>query len=149
MIFTGYFGKVKEYTDRHLKLVSIANSTIRTTERYKIFKFPSLAPGSWIYNWKSSLKNGRSLDKAKNDYINNYYTKCLNGITPKNLFDSLYNFTDGYDAILLCYEKPPIQMQLEGIIKLDWLEAGTSFCHRHLVADFLRDGGYECREYVL
>ena len=46
------------------------------------------------------------------------------------LIDTVYylNGTD-MDIALVCYEKP------------------GDFCHRHLVAEWLRENGYDCEEY--
>jgi hypothetical protein len=149
MIYTGYFSKLKVYRDAHLKLISIANYSPPVSGDLATMKYFPLVPGNWIYPWKNDLKNRSDLGKAKLEYINTYYTKCLNKFTPRELFKKICDFTGAVDIILLCYEAPPKQMEPDGIIDLGWLAAGKSFCHRHLVADFLRMGGYRCQEYCI
>jgi len=111
-------------------------------------KFEPLAPGNWIYSWKQDLHNRSDIGKAKIEYITTYFTKYLNLFTPKTLYEAISEFTKDEDAVLLCYEHPPSQMGPDGIVNLSWLTAGKTFCHRHLVADFLRRGGYRCIEYI-
>jgi uncharacterized protein (DUF488 family) len=149
MIYTGYFAKIKQYRDMHLKLVSIANHSIHTFGDLATIKFIPLVPGYWIYPWKNDLHNRSDLGKAKLEYIEIYYTKCLNKFTPEKLFEEINSFTKSTDTILLCYEAPPKDMGSNGIIDLGKLEAGKDFCHRHLVSDFLRRGGLPCQEIVL
>jgi len=150
MIFTGYFAKADHYVEHGLKLVSIANSSPAfASPKLAAVKFKSLVPGNWVYRWKNDLKDCTSLDKAKLDYIEAYFTQCLNFFNPDKLSSDLTAISNRKDVILLCYEKPPEQMKSDGLVDLDWLEAGKSFCHRHLVAAFLREGGYECREYAI
>jgi hypothetical protein len=146
MLYTGYFAKAKQYVDAHLRLISIANRTIPNT--LAVVDFKPLAPGDWIYVWKQDLHNRSDFGKAKLEYLRRYY-KTLHKYGPRNLFKELNEFTNSEDAVLLCYEAPPEQMGPDGIVDLSWLEAGKSFCHRHIVSDFLRSGGYDCKEYVV
>jgi hypothetical protein len=69
---------------------------------------------------------------------NDYYIKCFNDQVLSTL-NAVRVVTDLYhlagrapcsgDIALVCYEKP------------------TDFCHRHLVATWLRHHGYECKEF--
>jgi hypothetical protein len=147
LLFTGYFAKIKFYRDAHLKPISIANQDPPWEKSQQ--RFIPLVPGNWIYSWKRDLHNRSDLGKAKIEYINTYFTKCLNSFTPQKLYEAIAEFTEDEDAILLCYETPPNQMGADGIVDLSWLTAGKSFCHRHLIADFLRRGGYNCIEYAV
>ena len=75
----------------------------------------------------------------KNNHDDDYYTKCfyeqvLAGLDPGNIVSQLYELAtivnpNMTDICLMCYEKP------------------TSFCHRHLVADWLTANGFTCKEY--
>lgn len=149
MICTGYFAKLEEYALHGFQLISIANTNINKIGKLVIKKFKPLIPGNWIFNWKNDLKNRNDLGRAKIEYVNTYYSKCLSKFTPEDLVKDLLAFSNNHDAILLCYEKTPVDTPSNGIVALSQLEAGTSFCHRHLVSDFLRQAGYECREYIL
>jgi hypothetical protein len=149
MIYTGYFSRLKVYRDSHLKLISIANHSPSTSGDLSMIKFSPLIPGNWIYSWKNDLKNQPDIGRAKQEYINMYHTECLNKFESGKLFKEINDFAKAIDIVLLCYEAPPKQMGPDGIVDLSWLEAGRSFCHRHIVADFLRQGGYLCQEYCI
>lgn len=47
-----------------------------------------------------------------------------------DVVNALYNLSGGIDVALVCYERP------------------QDFCHRHIVADWLRSNGIECNEYI-
>jgi hypothetical protein len=149
MIYTGYFSRLKMYRDFHLKLISIANHSPFTSGDLSTIKFLPLTPGSWIYSWKNDFKNRPDISRAKQEYINMYYREYLNKFDPDKLFKEINDFAKAIDIVLLCYEAPPKQMGPDGIIDLGWLEVGRAFCHRHIVADFLRQGGYPCQEYCI
>jgi hypothetical protein len=149
MLYTGYFARLKKYAECGLLPISIANIHPVRSYGKRMAEFKPLVPGEWIYPWKKSLKNGTDLDKAKTEYAETYYTKCLGKFTPERLFADLCAFSSRRDAVLLCYEKPPEQTGADGIVNLDWLKAGASFCHRHLVSEFLRRGGFDCREFII
>jgi hypothetical protein len=149
MIYTGYFAKLKKYAQCGLQLVSIANVHPSISYGARMAEFKLLVPSKWIYPWKKSLKNRTDLDRAKIEYAEAYYAECLYNFTPEKLFNYLNIFNSRRDTVLLCYEKPPEQMGSDGIVNLDWLKAGSSFCHRHLVSDFLRRGGFDCREFIV
>jgi hypothetical protein len=149
MIYTGYFAKIKQYRGVHLNIISIANGNPLFSKGLVTIKFAPLVPGDWIYSWKNDLRNRSDFVRAKLEYINTYYTKCLNRYTPKMLFEEINAFVNAEDSILLCYEAPPKDMKSDGIVDLGELEAGKDFCHRHIVSDFLRQGGLPCQEMVL
>jgi hypothetical protein len=149
MIYTGYFARIKQYRDMHLKLISIANTNPVFSDNSGIIKFYPLVPGNWIYPWKNDLHNRSDLGRAKLEYIDTYYTKCLNKYTPHKLFKEINLFANSENVILLCYEAPPNHIGLDGIVDLEKLEAGKNFCHRHIVSDFLRSGGFQCQEILL
>ena len=66
------------------------------------------------------------LDYKKNSdtkkYIHDYCFHVLSRIDPHEVYEYLDN------KILLCYEKP------------------EDFCHRHIVANWFKTYGYECKE---
>lgn len=64
--------------------------------------------------WKSQREELSFLDNTKY-YINEYYNKVLKELNPNQVYDLL----DG--AILLCYEE------------------SEEFCHRHIVASWLKE----------
>ena len=82
-------------------------------------RYPNLAPSNELLNWwKSSSKEFL----AQFFYSTKYYTDVLDKLDVHKVAKEL----DG--KVLLCFEKP------------------SDFCHRHIVAKWLRDNGYECEE---
>lgn len=79
----------------------------RAPNWYKGREYKKLAPRYWL------LMKYKE-DRDKKFYTAYYYEEILNKLDPQKVFDEL-----GKDAILLCWEK-----------------SGT-FCHRHIVADWL------------
>lgn len=75
---------------------------------YKGRQYTKLAPPTWLL---THYKN--SGDKYY--YIEHYYSNVLNKLNPQEIYNEL-----GENTVLLCYEK------------------SDGFCHRHLVADWLK-----------
>lgn len=93
----------------------------------------SLVKPEWF---KESIENYPDLYPTREmlqefDYsgnVNNYiksYSEILSKLNPEKVYRDLDN------KIILCYEKP------------------TDFCHRHLIAIWLNQNGFECREFNL
>lgn len=61
-------------------------------------------------------------DNNESVYVNRYYEEVLRKLNPKEVAEDL----DG--CTLLCYEKP------------------ENFCHRFIVAEWLKFYGFDCRE---
>jgi hypothetical protein len=70
-------------------------------------EYKKLAPKFWFF---MKYKN----DGDKDFYTEQYYKEVLSRLDPKQVYEEL-----GENAVLLCYERP------------------NSFCHRHIVADWL------------
>lgn len=69
-------------------------------------------------------------------YIEHFNKEVLKPLNPSDIIKELMLMAHNYKnlncaphIILLCYEKP------------------TDFCHRHLVAQWLIENGFECQEY--
>ena len=72
--------------------------------------------------------------KWKENHDNDYYIKCfneqvLNKLDVLEVIRNLFDMANGQDICLICYEKP------------------TDFCHRHLVAEWLRKYDFKCKEW--
>jgi len=102
-----------------------------------------LAPGIWFYTLKRQILL-RPLDDIKAEYIDKYITHILNK-SAKEIYDCIYDISHGQDCTLLCYEEPLKEKEPD----IDKLVFGTTFCHRHLIAKYLREAGYESYEYIL
>ena len=123
MIYTSYFANIKSLPS-HITPISICG---KAPESWKGLQYKKLAPKyDFFMEWK---KNGD----------NDYYIKCfkeqvLDKLNPMDVIADLarldYDFNiDKSDICLICYEKP------------------EEFCHRHLVADWLNEHGFECKEW--
>ena len=118
MIYTSYFAKLK-YLLKDIVPIYIC---VKCPEWYKGIQYKVLAPKyKFFMEWK---KNG------DNDYyIEHFQKEVLDTLEVENVINRLYELSEGKDICLLCYEKP------------------NDFCHRHLVANWLKENKIECEEY--
>lgn len=132
MIFTSYFDKIKKFPKNVIPIAICA----KVPEWYTGLRYPKLAPK---YD---------ALMKYKGDHNEADYIECFNNTTLDELdivtvlaelqirLDIFYGIKlDGailddpdWHIALICYEKP------------------SDFCHRHLVAEWFRKYGIDCRE---
>ena len=113
-MLTGYFARLKDYQKINLTPISIA---AKAPIWYKGAEYKKLAP-KWSFY--SEWKNGSH--KGDNDYYTKHFKEeVLDKLDPEQVLRELEGFSGVSEdnIILLCYEK-----------------TGT-FCHRHLVADWL------------
>ena len=125
MIYTSYFAKLKALPDNVIP-VSICG---KAPEWYKGLQYKKVAPKyGFFMEWKQN-------------HDNDYYIKCFKEqvldtldvstvvADLKRIVGTVENGEDK-DIALICYEKP------------------SDFCHRHLVAEWLKQNGVPCEEYV-
>ena len=121
MIYTSYFAKLKSLPDNIIP-ISICS---RAPEWYKGLQYKKLAPKyDFFMKWKEN-------------HDNDYYIKCFNEqvLDRLNVAEVVLELSQVLlsagksDICLICYEKP------------------TDFCHRHLVAKWLNDNGFKCKEW--
>ena len=124
MIYTSYFAKLKSLPNNIIP-ISICG---KAPDWYKGLQYKKLAPKyDFFMKWKEN-------------HDNDYYIKCFNEQVLDKLdiltvVRDLIDLTSANESIvgknfcLICYEKP------------------SDFCHRHLVADWLNENGFECEEY--
>lgn len=120
MIYTSYFAKLKSLPEDVVPISICA----KAPDWYKGLQYKKLAPKyEFFMQWKKN-----------ND--NDYYIRCfkeqvINLLDVNAVVKELKNLVgdDSRDICLICYEKP------------------ADFCHRHLVADWLNENGFECKEY--
>ena len=121
MIYTSYFGKLKSLPD-NIVPISICG---KAPNWYKGLEYKKLAPKyDFFMKWKEN-------------HDNDYYIKCYNEqvLDELNVSDvivelnNMINYDTNKDIALICYEKP------------------GDFCHRHLVADWLKQHGLDCKEF--
>ena len=117
MLYTGYFAKLKQYEEKGLIPIAICG---KSPDWYKGLKYKKLAPHKdWFIEWKE-------YNKSNAWYIEKYYRTVLNIQDKDTVIKELTDLAKNKDVVLLCYEKP------------------TDFCHRHLVASWLKIEEYNC-----
>ena len=119
MIYTGRFVEIENYERIGFVPVSIAG---KTPDYYEGIQFKVLAPK---YDW---WKKWHDEHLSNEWYKEKYQETVLNKLNPKVIANRLQQF--GENVILLCHEQP------------------EEFCHRQLVADWLREGGVPVYEYT-
>ena len=116
MIYTSYFSS-KKYNKE--KAISIS----RWNKFWDGPVYPLLAPSeTLLFWWKDLPEHARQLEECKKQYTDAYYKETLAQLNPHWVAQALEG------KVLLCYEK------------------SEDFCHRHLVAEWLRSYGYEVKE---
>lgn len=123
MIYTSYFAQLRNLPN-NIVPISICG---KAPKWYDGLQYKKLAPKyDFFMEWKKN-------------HNNDYYIKCfkeqvLDKLDATNVILDLSRLVYGFnvgenDIALICYEKP------------------SDFCHRHLVAQWLRDGGFKCKEW--
>lgn len=118
MIYTSYFAKLK-YLPKDIVPISICG---KCPEWYEGIQYKVLAPKyKFFMEWKKNKDNDY--------YIEHFQKEVLDTLEVETVINRLYELSEGKDICLLCYEKP------------------NDFCHRHLVANWLKENKIECEEY--
>lgn len=124
MIYTSYFAKLKELENHNIIPISICG---KAPDWYMGLQYKKLAPKyGFFVEWKKNHDNDY--------YIEHFKTEVLDKLDATGVildFSRLiYSFNIGEsDICLICYEKP------------------SDFCHRHLVAEWLNQNGFQCEEW--
>ena len=124
MIYTTYFAKLKKLPKDVIPISICA----KPPAGYQGPSYRALAPKYDFYSqWK--------LNKDNDYFTCCYNERVLKELNPARVVAELYAQVgkapcDG-DIALVCYEK------------------SADFCHRHLVAGWLRNNGYPCKELLL
>ena len=114
---TSYFGRAnsKAFKDRGLRFVSVARSARYFTGE----SYPDLFP-----TWQMINLAREEWDKGNNQEVIDKYEKMYRRQVLDKL-DPVKVYEDLEDAVILCHES------------IDKIEAGTDFCHRHMIAKWL------------
>ena len=116
MIYTSYFSS-RKYDPK------LGVSISRWNTFWKGAVCLDLAPSELLLSWWKSLPGDiQLLADVQEQYKRAYKEETLNQLNPVEVAAHL----DG--KVLLCFEK------------------STDFCHRHLVAEWLRTAGFDCEE---
>lgn len=122
MIYTGYFAQLRNIPQNIIPISICA----QVPKWYTGLQHKKLAPKYGFFTeWKKNQDNDY--------YIEHYNKEVLSGLNANDIVSELYGLlpeeSKGLDIVLVCYEK------------------STDFCHRHLVADWLRQNGIACAEW--
>ena len=126
MIYTTYFAQLRKLP-KNIIPISICG---KCPDWFSGIQYKKLAPKyDFFQEWKKDHDNDK--------YIRNFDAKVLSRLRASDVVNELYqlagiaeNSKSEYNIALVCYEKP------------------NDFCHRHLVADWLRKNGYDTQEYM-
>ncbi len=123
MIYTSYFAKLKELEKYDIIPIAIC---AKAPDWYKGLQYKKLAPKyGFFMEWKKNHDNDY--------YIEHFQAEVLDKLKVANTVQELlYRIPNWYEVenfALICYEKP------------------SDFCHRHLVAEWLNQNGYRCKEW--
>ncbi|MBQ8302793.1 MAG: DUF488 family protein [Clostridia bacterium] len=118
-IYTTYFSNVRNLS-ANIVPISISG---KAPIGWKGLQYKKLAPKySFFSIWKETQDNDY--------YIEHYNSEVLEKLSVDNVVNELITLAECSDTIaLVCYESP------------------EKFCHRHLVAKWLSQNGYEVEEY--
>ena len=116
MIYTSYFASKKYNKDQG---ISIARYNKFWQGESYLELFPNAQLLAW---WKSLTKEAQETEECQQQYFEAYKQETLSKLDPHKIAKDLEG------RILLCYEK------------------SSDFCHRHIVAAWLRHYGYEAEE---
>lgn len=121
MIYTSYFSKLK-------KLAADSKDCVAITLGGSFWQgdfCPELAPTNRILAWWKSLSKEEQLNpKNQVIYEKLYRRDVLSHLDVHQMYNNLN------DKILLCFEKT------------------GAFCHRHIVAKWFKENGYEAEEII-
>ena len=118
MIYTTYFANLQNLPSAITPIAICGKSP----DYYTGLQYKKLAPKySFFSIWKETHDN--------EFYIKEFNAQVLSRLSPERVVEELQSISPTNDIALVCYEKP------------------SDFCHRHLVAQWFRDNGYECQEF--
>ena len=119
MIYTTYFAQLRNLPPDIIP-ISICG---KAPDWYKGIQYKKLAPKyGFFMKWKQNHDNDY--------YIEHFQKEVLDLLDINDVITQLYALSGGKDIALVCYEKP------------------TDFCHRHLVAIWIRIVGLlKCEEW--
>lgn len=122
MIYTSYFAQIRNLPNNIIPIAICGG----VPQWYSGLWYKKLAPKyNFFMEWKQNHDN--------EFYIEHFYNEVLINLVPEEVESELYALLPedkkNCDIALICYEKP------------------NDFCHRHLVADWMRKAGIPCEEW--
>ena len=121
MIYTSYFARLKKLPNNMIPISICA----KTPSWYNGLEYKKLAPSYSILMEYKSYQNEEL-------YIKRFKEEVLNKLCTSEVLEDLFALKPLEDKsknlCLVCYEK------------------SSDFCHRHLVAEWLKENGYDVEE---
>lgn len=137
MIYTSYFANIKNLPD-NCTPVAICG---RSPETYKGVEYKKLAPKRDFFDkWKETHDNDM--------YIREYKSRVTDKLDQYKVIDEIINFLPGNAQQIIRSSNIPIWLRTDFHIVLICYEKPNEFCHRHLVAAWLRSARIMCRELI-
>ena len=135
MIYTSYFAMLRKMPENVIP-ISICG---KAPDWYDGLQYKKLAPKyDFFMEWKRTHDDDFYVKCYKEQVTDKLdVVRVLNELEMKipyeirEQMDEPIWISSKWNIVLICYEKP------------------SDFCHRHLVAEWLRDNGYECEELRL
>ena len=122
MYYTSYFGNMNKIDRTKYILASVSFQK-------PDFCDENVLDCSFLGPWKDLLDDYKNGTISEKEYADQYLDNL------KRVWPGLSNWflinNASKDIVFLCYEKP------------------SEFCHRHLLAQFLEEQGFECKELQL
>ena len=121
MYYTSYYGNMNKIDRTKYTLASVSFQK-------PDFCDENVLDCSFLGPWKDLLDGYKNGTISEKEYADQYLDNL------KRLWPGLSNWfliNAPKDIVFLCYEKP------------------SEFCHRHLLAQFLEEQGFECKELQL
>lgn len=119
-IYTSYFAKLRHIPDTIVP-IAICRST---PSWWTGLNYKDLSPSYDILNEYKKLQDQTLYTARFNDEVVKY-------LDFNKIYKDLENLSECKDVVLLCYEKP------------------TDFCHRHIIAKYFRQHGYDTEEFKI
>lgn len=117
-IYTSYFGNLEKIPK---EIVPIA-ICLKLPKFYDGKVYQKIAPTAGILSrWK--------VNEDEEEYEVDYKRWVLDKHTQEEIYEEIKGLSEGKDVALLCYEKP------------------RDFCHRHLFAEWMKNKGYDVKEF--
>jgi len=116
-IYTSYFARIKSFPPNVVPIAVCGKSP----QWYRGAQYKTLAPKyGFFMKWKET--------RDDEYYIRCFKEQVTDCLTQSAVFEELSLLSNGNDVALVCYEKP------------------SDFCHRHLIAAWLREAGHDVSE---
>lgn len=131
-IYTSYFDNAKKIREQipNMCLISVAGKTPSWFfDMPNCYSCKLLAPKYvWWKEWHDKFNDDLESAKSIEFYGSKYCDTVLNNLNTDAIKNEMKRLSRGNDVCLMCYETP------------------EKFCHRHLICNWLKENGIDCKE---